>query len=331
MTEELLSRCELFVKNLEMMRENFRWEASHLYALCANIYTGKGIEINPQRIKASKDIIKDGTSFFSNFRNITTTTALATLISMEQEPANTFLLVRAVYGFLKEFFSPSASLTLAAYLIVKYSSAEKYAETTMHTRKMFDMMKKNHFFLTSSGECITAVQFALSGKNDDDIIGRSEKCFELLKGEMNIGNTNQAISNVLALSDKDEAEITEKTLAVINSLKGHGYKLTAGIDLSVFAALALSDFETERIVNDTLEVNAYLMTVQGFGNAITGSKLIDPKVLPKRRLMHSALIVLDEYVNLAASGGFGEGSDSLSSALTMALINMTISLGPANV
>ncbi len=333
MTDEMLLRCELFAKNLNMMREKFRWEASHLYALCANIYTNKGIELEPERIKTSKEIIKDSTSFFSNFRNTTTTTALATIISMEPEPANTFLLVKAVYGFLKEFFTASASLTLAAYLIVSNSPADKYAEVITHSRKIFDLMKKKHFFLTSSGECITAVQFALLNKNDEEVISRSEKCFELLKAEMGNGNTNQAISNVLALKNAPENEMAEKTVSIINSLKSHGYKITSGLELSVFAALSILDNSVESAVNDTLEVNAYLMTVQGFGNAITGSKLIDPKLLPKRRLMHSALIVLNEYVKrILDSDAYDEDTKkTVSAAEIMATINMIISLGPANV
>ena len=84
MTETLLARCELFARNLEMMKESFKWEASQLYPLCANIYTTNGITLDPKRIKTSKEIIKENTSFFSNFRSTMTTIPLATLQGAKQ-------------------------------------------------------------------------------------------------------------------------------------------------------------------------------------------------------------------------------------------------------
>lgn len=99
--------------------KNFRWESSQLYAICANIYTDEGIELNPKRIKATKEIIKCSTNMFSNFRSVSITVPLATLLSMDKFPSKTFEQVRLVYDILKELFSPSAYLTLAAYLIVK--------------------------------------------------------------------------------------------------------------------------------------------------------------------------------------------------------------------
>lgn len=332
MTETLLARCELFARNLEMMKEGFRWEVSQLYPLCANIYTEKGIELNTGGIKTAKGIIKDNTSFFSNFRGLTTTITLATLLSVEDSPKDSFNQVVTVYNILKEVFSSSAYLTLTAYLIVKSTSPENYEDITNRTRKIYDMIKKEHFFLTSSEDCITAVQFALSGYSENEIVSKSEKCFELLKPEISHGNTVQTISNILALSNKSCEELTSKTMQIINNLKSHGYKLTSGVELSVFAALAVTDIEVSRIVNDILEVNAYLLTVKGFGNLLTGSKLMDPKLLPKRRLMHSALIVMNEYCSLSeADDSLDEAEvEVITNAQTMAALNMLISIGPSN-
>ncbi|MGN1112136.1 MAG: DUF4003 family protein [Acutalibacteraceae bacterium] len=330
MTETLLARCELFARNLEMMKQSFKWEASQLYPLCANIYTNYGIQLDPKRIKTSKEIIKDNTSFFSNFRSTMTTIPLATLLSIEENPIKTFEEVNSVYNLLKEVFSSSSYLTLAAYLIIKYSSPDEYESITNQTRIIFDTIKKEHFFLTSSEDCLIAVQFALDKNSNDEIIKKSEDCFELIKPEINNGNTVQAISNVLALSDKDSKALTKKTIEIIALLKGHGYKLTSGVDMAVFAALAVTDVSVEQIVNDILEVNAYLLTVKGFGNVLTESKIMDPKLLPKRRLLHSANIVMNEYAKDARLSG-SENADNISSAELMAMLYAIISVSPSNV
>ncbi|MGN0457185.1 MAG: DUF4003 family protein [Acutalibacteraceae bacterium] len=330
MTETLLARCELFARNLEMMKESFKWEASQLYPLCANIYTTNGITLDPKRIKTSKDIIKENTSFFSNFRSTMTTIPLATLLSIEQNPMETFKELNNVYNLLKEVFSSSSYLTLAAYLIVKHSSQDEYESITNQTRIIFDIIKKEHFFLTSSEDCLIAVQFTLDKKPNNEIIKKSEQLFELLKPEFSNGNTVQAMSNTLALSDKENDALIDKTNRIITSLKGHGYRLTSGVDMAVFAALAIADVSVEQTVNDILEVNAYLLTVKGFGNLLTESKIMDPKLLPKRRLLHSANIVLNEYAKEARSNSL-EYADNISSAELMATLYSIISVSPSNV
>lgn len=330
MTETLLARCELFARNLEMMKESFKWEASQLYPLCANIYTTNGITLDPKRIKTSKEIIKENTSFFSNFRSTMTTIPLATLLSIEQNPMETFKELNNVYNLLKEVFSSSSYLTLAAYLIVKHSSQDEYESITNQTRIIFDIIKKEHFFLTSSEDCLIAVQFTLDKKPNNEIIKKSEQLFELLKPEFSNGNTVQAMSNTLSLSDKENDALIDKTNRIITSLRGHGYRLTSGVDMAVFAALAIADVSVEQTVNDILEVNAYLLTVKGFGNLLTESKIMDPKLLPKRRLLHSANIVLNEYAKEARSNSL-EYADNISSAELMATLYSIISVSPSNV
>ena len=235
-----------------------------------------------------------------------------------------------VYNLLKEVFSSSSYLTLAAYLIVKHSSQDEYESITNQTRIIFDIIKKEHFFLTSSEDCLIAVQFTLDKKPNNEIIKKSEQLFELLKPEFSNGNTVQAMSNTLSLSDKENDALIDKTNRIITSLRGHGYRLTSGVDMAVFAALAIADVSVEQTVNDILEVNAYLLTVKGFGNLLTESKIMDPKLLPKRRLLHSANIVLNEYAKEARSNSL-EYADNISSAELMATLYSIISVSPSNV
>ena len=333
MTDELLARCGLFADNLEIMRDNFKWEASQLYSLCANIYTKEGIKLDSERIKEAKEIIKSNTSFFSNFRSVNITIPLATLLSIEKHPKQTFAQTNYVYTILKEVFSSSAYLVLAAYKIVKSTAQENYNDVVNRTRIIFDMIKREHFFLTSSEDCLTAVQFALCAKESGGIIAKSEECFEILKPELNHGNTVQAISNTLAFSDKNSTELTDRTLKIINRLKEHGYKLTSGVELSLFGALAISSADCDQIVNDILEVNAYLLTVKGFGNVLTESMLMDQKLMPKRRLINSAYIVLNEYTKLAENSSELTPSEinAILFAESTAAFNIIISNSPSNV
>lgn len=57
MDQLLERRCELFVKNRVIMKENFKLDNSMMHPLCAAVYTEKGLEIDVQKIKMSKEII----------------------------------------------------------------------------------------------------------------------------------------------------------------------------------------------------------------------------------------------------------------------------------
>lgn len=164
----------------------------------------------------------------------------------------------------------------------------------------------------------------MSNSNETEIIAKADECFEILKQKLSGGNTIQAISNTLALSEDDSFGLCIKTMRIIEGLRSHGYKLNSGVDLAVFAGLAISNASVEIIIKDILEVNAYLMTVSGFGNIITGSKIMDPKLLGKRRILYSALIVLDEYSKSSTI------DSSLGAASFMASINIINSLSPTN-
>ncbi len=87
MIDSLKQRCDLFVKNRDIMKSNFKCDNSMLFPLCASLYAEKGLEIDPNKIKASKEIIKNNTGIFSNFKS-TQLLALATMLSFVVVCAN---------------------------------------------------------------------------------------------------------------------------------------------------------------------------------------------------------------------------------------------------
>ncbi|MGB4440410.1 MAG: AmmeMemoRadiSam system protein B [Sedimentibacter sp.] len=56
MVDTLKDRCEMFVKNRDIMKNNFKWENSMMHPLCARIFTEKELEINAAKIKSCKEI-----------------------------------------------------------------------------------------------------------------------------------------------------------------------------------------------------------------------------------------------------------------------------------
>ena len=86
-----------------------------MHALCAVIYGNKEVDI--QRIKDCKKIIKEQTSIFSAFR-ANTFLALAAMLSLEEDPVGRMEDIRDTYSVFKENkFWGSDFLALSSFLI----------------------------------------------------------------------------------------------------------------------------------------------------------------------------------------------------------------------
>ena len=71
MDNVLKQRCELFVRNRDIMKNHFRWDHSSLHPLCGSMYTERQLEVDEVKIKECKDIIKSNTGLLSPFRSTT--------------------------------------------------------------------------------------------------------------------------------------------------------------------------------------------------------------------------------------------------------------------
>jgi hypothetical protein len=287
MIESLKQRCELFVVNREIMKNNFKWDNSMLYPLCASLYAANGLEVDAIKIKKCKEIIKKKTGMFSYFRG-TTFLALATMLSLEENPEDKFEKIFDVYNLLKKKFHTTTFLTVAAFVVVKMVEPCEYDRVITKAKDIYIKMKKEHPILTSSEDCGFAVMFAVSDLSVHRAINEIEKCYSLLSGKFFSSNAVQALSHTLALAE-DSAEVKcNKTMDIYNLLKEKKCKYGTGMELATLGVIALATDNVEQVVNDIVEVNEYLQSNKGFGALGTGKSL---------RIMYAGILVANEYSN----------------------------------
>ena len=68
MRETLLSMCETFFESREAVKEVFKWENDSLVSVCASVLMNSGKSIDSTQLKACRQMLKDKTGVFSNFR-----------------------------------------------------------------------------------------------------------------------------------------------------------------------------------------------------------------------------------------------------------------------
>ncbi len=284
MLESLEKRCRLFVRNRDIMKENFRWDNPIFYPLCASIYTFKDLEIQPLKIKDCKEIIKESTGIFSNFKSIALL-PLASILALEESPKEKFLLVLRAYDILKDELKSSPYLPLAAFVLASMAEAQDFQRIALKAGNIYRRMKMEHPILTSKEDCGFAVLFALSSLSEEKAINEIEKCYSFLRSEFFSGNAVQGLSHTLALGEEEAEEKCRRTLEIFTKLKEKGCRYGTGAELSTLGLLALMGREPEEVASDIALVNDFLLSCKGFGAFGIGKA---------QRIMYAALLVAKE-------------------------------------
>ncbi|WP_091233295.1 DUF4003 family protein [Anaerobium acetethylicum] len=296
MKDSLKQRCELLVKNREIMKEGFTWENSMIFPLCAAIYAGRNMVIDPSRIKMCKEIIKQKTGFFSEFRG-TANLVLAAMLAMEADSESRFESAQYAYEVLKKEFHASPYLPLSAYMAAGMAGANDFPGIAVKAKRLYEKMKKEHPFLTSSEDTGFAVLFALNSLSVETGIMEIEKCYQMLRQEFSAGNALQALSHVLALGEEDAAAKCQRTIALYRKLKERGCKYGTGMELATLGVLALSGDGTEQVteemVTDIAAADEYFHQNKGFGAFGIGRA---------QRIMYASIMVSGEFTGQDAGG-----------------------------
>jgi hypothetical protein len=166
-------------------------------------------------------------------------------------------------------------------------SEEQVVKVTEKARTIYNKMKKDHPFLTSSEDSVYAVLMAVSEKSDEVLMEEMEVCYKKLKESFSASNEVQALAHVLSIAEGSAEEKCNKVVALYEALKADGVKYGKYHELVVLASLALLPVEQSVLVEDIKAVDAFLKEQKGYG--FLG---LDKKT----RLMHAAMVVSCDYV-----------------------------------
>ena len=285
MNQAMKSRCELFVQNRNEIRSRFSWENSYMYPLSASIFTGRNMSVNIERMEECKKLLKQETGPFSNFRGMSRL-AIISLLAADASPERRLKNSLSAYGELKNEFYSSAYLPVTAIIMADMVQPEEYSEVARRTRRIYDLMKKEHPLLTSGEDSSMAVLLALSNKDERLAVEEMEECYKVLKEHFFSGNAVQSLSHVLTLGEGSPGEKCRKSIELFEKLKSAGCKYGTGYELPTLGVLALLDAGTELVASEVAEVNDYLKTQKGFGAFGIGAK---------QRVMYAGMLVADEY------------------------------------
>lgn len=299
MEEEIRVRCEQLIENRDRVKSVFSWDGGLTHLACAGIYVDKGILVDIKELQISKDLIKNKAGIFSSFKSVART-PIAAMLAISGKPEKTLDDGLQVNELLKGAFWNSAYLPIAAMIIGQLAQPAQFDEIVARARAIYNRMKEEHPFLTSSEDSVLCSLMALSDKSNDILIRESEQCYGILKENFFSSNAVQSLSHVLALCEGTSEEKCRKTMELFHLLKSKGHKYGTDFELPTLGILALLTDNLSELADEMIEIDNWLSTQKGFG--------MFGNVTRKQRLMYAGILAKRNFVadttmeNVAVSG-----------------------------
>ena len=286
MKESLQRLCERFITNRDLIRKVLKTESAYIYPVCANIFCSGGRDANEEQLLACKQVLKEKTGPFSNFRG-NLRAPVVSMLAAGGSPEARMDRALANYDMLKNEFTASQYLALAAFLLTDLGNAGSSPDIARRGKDLYRRMKREHPFLTASEDSVFAVFMAFSEKSDDELIQDMESCYGLLRRLFPASNCLQSVSHVLCLGPGSPEMKVSRLSELYGAIRAAGGKYGKYYELSTLAALSLLEEEIPAMAADVMEADAYLAEQKGYG-----AFGLDRKA----RLMHAAMLVSDDIL-----------------------------------
>lgn len=306
MREELRTVCTEFIKDKEIAKEAFAWDNSYLHPICAGILAEKKRCISAEELKNYKQMIKDKTDIFSNFRGYCMI-PMACMLAVSENADMLLNDTLKVYEILKNKYWSSQYLPLVAMIVVQMAEPSEYEHIVEEAGEIYTLMKEAHPFLTSSEDGPFATMLAFTEKSAKEMNEEVERCYELLKPSFFSSNAVQSLSHVMALGEGTAEEKCGKFMTLFEDLRARGYKYGTDYELSTLGALSILPADAKGMVDEMIEVTDYLENQSGYG-FFGFSK--------RHRMMHAAMLIGSTYVEKSK----GPVMNSAALGSTMAMI-----------
>ena len=291
MNDQMLKNCTLLLDSRDRIKTVFGWDSGLIHLACAGIYVSKEKEVNVSVLQECKELLKQKVGLFSNFRS-TASSPITSMIAVSENPERTLNNGLLVYQLLKKEFWSSTYLPLTAMVIAQMVEPHQFEAIAARTRRIYDLIKAEHPFLTSGEDSANCALLALSEKSDKELIYEIESCYQQLKPNFFSSNAVQSLSHVLALGQGTAEEKCRRTMQLFNGLKEAGFKYGTSFELPTLGVLALSDGAKDKMIQEIVEINNWLSRQKGFGFFST--------VTTKQRLMYAGIVIQREYINTDA-------------------------------
>ncbi len=287
MNEQLMNEYKKYLACKEALSKVFKFEMDSILAVCAATTCSKGITVDADKIKACEKILKKNTGIFSGFHGNMSMPVIMMLAGAD-DPEEKMKQANEFYKILKKYHSDSEHLAYSAAVLTDMITLERIEEIGERGKRIYQLMKKEHRFLTGSEDVVFALLLAFSEKSDEAMIEEMEECYRILKERRFDEDTIQSISHIFTLAEGTPEEKCSRLTALFDALAAAGKKYSKNHELAVLAALSLSSTPVEELAAEIIAVNDELAQQKGYKGVFGTDK--------HTTLMHAVMIVSNYHM-----------------------------------
>lgn len=308
MKRELKVKTDLFLRNKKAIKDEFKFESEYNYLLSSFLYADVNKELKSEKILESYKILKNNTSFFSDYRLLSL--LLSSKMSLQKDPLKYFKDFTINFSKInKSKFYSSLYKMLSSIVLTDLEDEKDIDKIIEREKNIYQLMDKNHPILTGEEDIPFAMLLATSDLDEKDMVDEIEECYRLLnKCFKHSKDEIQSMAQILVLCDKPVEEKVSKVVDIYDLLSKNKKKVNRSFGLVVLATLVFIDKSAKEIVEDILEVDDYLASQKKTGLWPFGKYT---------RLLFSMLIVESVY-------GSSEGNKSKHLAIMSTLVTEQI-------
>ena len=288
MNAELQKTCELFIKNRDILHDNFRWDGNEMHLVGSAIITGDGKTADADALKKCEEIIKEKTGFFSAYRGNAKIAVMCRMAESE-DPEGYLDRVIAAAEKIAEHGRMREEIAAVAGMVI----ADANGDLTDKAESVYSTLSADKRYRNSSGVCVLAAMIACSGKDPQALLSESDACYERLADTLPAGYL-ASLSLVLAMDGRSVAEKCDKTKELFLKLRDSGKRFGSGEEISILGLLSALDMNNDEIVSLISEADTYLRAQKGFGMFGCG---------PTFRRMYAAILVMDTFMKDDTASG----------------------------
>ncbi len=297
MNTNVLKNCDIFAHNIETVAKVYKWDGSYTAtAFAASVE--RAVDIDD--LKRAKKTVANNTGFLSALGDTAARIVTAASVVKSSDPDRAIAEIKDVYKVLKNYFIASEYLALATVIICE--SGKPASEMAMRTRKIYDLMKKQHRFLTSSSDIAVCAILAVSGKDEEYLVEETERCYQYLAKSFSGKGDCLMLSNMLALYDIPAEAKCRRTIEIRDMLRARGLKVGAYDSSAVLAPLVYASFNEDpaMLINEVAEAEKLMASRRGTGGVWGVGKQL--------RTMFAILMVNREFCGSDASAANAAGA-----------------------
>ena len=188
-----------YTEQYNYLYSNFKWKVNAtILKLIPFMYLTKENEPDFQNIEKILEVLKSNSSLFSHYRGHMQYQIAFMIDSMKTNPEVTIQKLMNTDDLLdKNGFKKSQYLTMSSFILMNQKNVEDKAKKSY---KLYELMKKEHRFLTSRDDYPIAILLSLSNELESDLIKRMEFFYNNLPGKyFKKGNDLQFLSQILSI------------------------------------------------------------------------------------------------------------------------------------